>query len=76
MKKIAFLFLLFVSCELPPKRPVTKDIDNQQVSTVPGNFSYNVIVIDSCEYLEYGGAHGYLEITHKGNCRNKIHQCK
>jgi hypothetical protein len=29
---------------------------------------YNVIVIDSCEYIAIGGTHP--TITHKGNCKH------
>jgi hypothetical protein len=37
--------------------------------------NYDVIEIDGCEYIEYGVSNGYLEITHKGDCKNKIHDC-
>ena len=33
---------------------------------------FNIIIIDSCEYLkksECGGYHGYGYFAHKGNCR-------
>lgn len=38
--------------------------------------NYNVIVIDSCEYLQWRSAYGYFMITHKGNCKNPIHNKK
>jgi len=31
--------------------------------------SYEVIVIDSCEYIQWGVSYGYINITHKGNCK-------
>ena len=30
---------------------------------------YDIIVIDSCEYIQWGMSYGYLSVTHKGNCR-------
>ena len=30
---------------------------------------YDVIVIDSCEYIRWGVSYGYMNITHKGNCK-------
>lgn len=32
-----------------------------------------VILIDNCEYIAWGGSHGEVGITHKGNCSNSIH---
>ena len=29
-----------------------------------------VVIIDSCQYLQYRSAYGAYEITHKGNCVN------
>lgn len=48
---------------------------------------YELLVIDECEYLVYGrnpprGAlpdgtfYNTHTLTHKGNCKNPIHQCK
>lgn len=43
---------------------------------------YELLVIDSCEYLVYGrwndgNQHSDKQVlTHKGNCKNPIHQCK
>lgn len=55
MKKLILLALAFVMCGC------NKHIENTfRVGTV----DYNVIVIDSCEYLKVG-----FEFTHKGNCR-------
>lgn len=36
---------------------------------------YEVIEIDGCEYIQYGSAYGTLHVTHKGNCKNAIHDC-
>jgi len=36
---------------------------------------YDVIEIDGCEYIQYGVSYGFLEITHKGDCKNVIHAC-
>jgi hypothetical protein len=32
--------------------------------------NYHIITIDNCQYIQYGTAYGYLEITHKGDCPN------
>lgn len=38
------------------------------------NFNnYEIIKIDSCEYIMYSSAYGMLHVTHKGNCNNEIH---
>ena len=31
---------------------------------------YEVIEIDGCEYINWGVSYGYMNITHKGNCKN------
>lgn len=36
---------------------------------------YEIIVIDGCEYIQYGSAYGYLHVIHKGNCKNVAHAC-
>jgi hypothetical protein len=36
--------------------------------------NYEIIKIDGCEYIQYGSSHGYLHVTHKGNCDNPIHK--
>jgi hypothetical protein len=30
---------------------------------------YDIVIIDSCEYIQWGVSYGYLNITHKGNCK-------
>ena len=30
---------------------------------------YDVVVIDNCEYIQWGVSYGYMNITHKGNCK-------
>lgn len=35
--------------------------------------NYEIIMIDSCEYIEYSSSNGYLEATHKGDCKNPKH---
>jgi hypothetical protein len=31
---------------------------------------YDVIEIEGCEYINWGMSYGYMNITHKGNCKN------
>jgi len=65
MKKLIFILvagmILMSSC------------GNRQSSTYNTSktepFAYNVIVIDSCEYIQYRTSYSYLEVTHKGNCK-------
>lgn len=73
---IGLLFLL--SCGTP----------SQNTQPQPTKYlEYELLVIDGCEYLVYGrnpprGAlpdgtfYNTHTLTHKGNCKNPIHQCK
>lgn len=56
-----------VSCKEPnvEKKRKSYQIDNEQ-------FSIQIIVVDSCEYL-YGPWGNATVLTHKGNCKNLIH---
>ena len=58
---ILMLAAVFSSCNTPT------------AETVEDGDGYNVIVIDSCEYIEVkgmvGANNGYYSITHKGNCK-------
>lgn len=80
MKKITYwlsilIFSVFAilasSCEIHPSK-ATDRIYNQDSE----EFKYKVIVLDSCEYIMYRTANGYLEITHKGNCKFCIERNK
>lgn len=33
----------------------------------------SVILIDGCQYIEFRTYYGYIGVTHKGNCTNRIH---
>ena len=35
--------------------------------------AYTIVEIEGCEYFRFHSTHGYLHITHKGNCKNPIH---
>lgn len=39
------------------------------IQTSAGTATYNVVVIDGCEYLSFTRE----DFTHKGNCTNEIH---
>lgn len=41
-----------------------------------GGTTFEVVVIDSCEYLSYKLSNYAGMITHKGNCTNPVHQCQ
>lgn len=41
--------------------------------------NYSIVTIESCEYIEYDkgvGNYRVYSLTHKGNCKNPIHNCK
>jgi len=67
---IVFLAMLsgLVSCS---ERNVDKKTTNYVVSQ--GNNPLEIVIIDSCEYL-YGPWGNATVLTHKGNCKNPIHQ--
>jgi PBP1b-binding outer membrane lipoprotein LpoB len=64
---IALLFVMLTSC-INPKAPGT---------TTKEHGDFTIKTIDECEYLEY--ENGFFDskvysLTHKGNCKNKIHK--
>jgi hypothetical protein len=53
---------------------VPSEIENKLLDMSLDDFE--VIVIDSCEYIafkHYDGTHGYGFMAHKGNCTNPMH---
>lgn len=62
MKKILFISVLFFSC----------DGDKGENSIPYGNKTIQTIEHEGCEYV-YLRRYGSVSITHKGNCKNKIH---
>jgi hypothetical protein len=70
MKRILVITLVLglFSCE---EQNVDKKTTNYVVS--PGNNPLEIVVIDECEYL-YGPWGNATVLTHKGNCKNPIHQ--
>jgi hypothetical protein len=37
---------------------------------------YKVISIEGCEYFRFYSSNYFVHITHKGNCKNPIHEGK
>lgn len=68
--KLVVLFaiaFMTASCNMePPKQLITKRVSD-------GLFA--IVEIDSCEYV-LSHVHYGNSITHKGNCKNPIHDCK
>lgn len=66
---LLLLPLAVVACGIPPSGD--KAVDSGK--------GYTVKTIDGCEYVEVssmiGSQYGYYSLTHKGNCKNPIHQC-
>jgi len=62
MKKLIFILCL-ASCGVEPQGEREDSGDG-----------YNVVTIDSCQYIEVkyllGTQNGYYSLTHKGNCVN------
>jgi hypothetical protein len=51
--------------------------NNQELRNKGEKFTnYTIINIEGCEYIQYATSYNMLEITHKGNCTNEIHNCK
>ena len=61
LSKVIFIFLFFCS--------LLSCSHGDEIGNINKFEKYDVIVIDSCEYIQYGDAYGYLSITHKGNCK-------
>lgn len=71
MYKLLFLLLL-VGCSNNEQNP-------PEVKTTAKFYEYELIIIDSCEYLVFGrnSEHYHVSthtITHKGNCKNPSHR--
>lgn len=60
---------LGTGCEEPPSSRGRRIEEARR--TVPPD--YRVVTIEGCEYLRVEVTHGYATLTHKGNCRNRIH---
>ncbi|MCA9351764.1 hypothetical protein KC929_03230 [Patescibacteria group bacterium] len=72
MKNISLFFLVLTLAIL-----TTSCDDGDHVKNTSKEFErYNIITIDGCEYLQYATAYGYMNVTHKGNCKNVEHACK
>lgn len=67
MKNLTFtVFLFLISCgEKIKEEPIKKEIN-----TSIDNSNYEVLIIDSCEYIIFGWVpRNDHVITHKGNCK-------
>jgi len=63
---LVLLSIIAMGCEEKHKQRYTTD-------------GFDVVVIDSCEYLEiknYNSNGYHYSVTHKGNCNNPIHYCR
>jgi len=70
IKKIIILFLLsflLSSCNFNENKNSSFKLKNNDNDITFTN--YEIIVIDSCEYILYQSTYNYKEITHKGNCK-------
>jgi hypothetical protein len=60
------LLMLLAATSCLSEEPKTDDMDPQPPP-------HTVITIEGCEYFRFRSTHGYIHITHKGNCKNPIH---
>lgn len=85
MKKIyliaIFCALAFAGCSNKIEQGNGIDSISEEQKTIiidnAGSVYYSIIIIDGCEYIfgrDHGGYNGGYFLTHKGNCKNKIHQ--
>jgi len=67
IKLVALFAIAFMtaSCNSSYKNPESSGFKN-----------YTFVEIDGCEYIAWTVSYEYLNITHKGNCKNPIHDCK
>jgi hypothetical protein len=83
MKKLILLSVILFTlsaCSKDENKSNNIELSNTQhygwQYAYPAEFkNYKVITIDSCEYIMYATHNSYLNITHKGNCKNSIHKC-
>jgi hypothetical protein len=77
MKRILILIsitFLITSCNenLGPKAPDSKRMELDLASKYHDQ-NYKVYTLEGCEYILVGGGNGQWG-SHKGNCKNPIHQ--
>ena len=70
---VAFIvaMLSFSSCAPAPPDPT---VWHRPVTIIP-EVDYDIYIIDGCEYVVVGVGYGQT-MSHKGNCKNKIHEYK
>lgn len=78
MKKILFLSLIAItSCtEIETGPKVGKQEYEIGKAFDVGGRRFEVVLIDSCEYISSGIGHQSGLLTHKGNCKNPFHAKK
>lgn len=75
MKKLLVIFvlgLLITSCDQTNVDEISVKRTNELGYDLAGpeeTIKYDVIIIDSCEYLIYKNSNDYKIIVHKGNCK-------
>jgi hypothetical protein len=70
MKKLILMFAVaLVSCE-------TKNVTITETNASVDGRSLKTYQIEGCEYLGYSVGHENGVLTHKGNCKNPIHNNK
>jgi hypothetical protein len=77
MKKLFLTLILLLTvygCSEPKPEPTWPKSEGPTLKN--GYIEYEVVTIDSCEYIlghDKGFYNGGFFLTHKGNCKNPIH---
>lgn len=71
---MAYTFVIFFICVFNS----CKEKSEIRIGEVlaPDGYEMRVVTIDSCEYISYNMGNYAGLLTHKGNCKNRIHKCK
>lgn len=72
MKKI-ILATLFIGMIYGCQKPTVKSKRTNIVIEF-GSDPLEVVTIEGCEYFRTETAHNFFTLTHKGNCKNQIHE--
>lgn len=65
---VSFILIIYLAGKIIPMTP------NKERTIEVINSEKSVVIIDGCEYIEYNDRHNQYSLTHKGNCKNKIHE--
>jgi hypothetical protein len=71
VKAFIFAILLFCFCIIAFAPKVEPNGERDRYEESSGRWEHDVFEIDGCEYVFF--PHGIQGLTHKGNCKNEVH---